>query len=219
MVRAGRRWLHARVNAVAAHASAWKASASAAVLATVADGRASAAIWRRALAVDVEREARALAAVEPFRHRIDIADQAPAAAVDAVLAPLGGSMRWPALARDLRQLLGLALGGAALAPCRLRLERIDDDGCRLFHADRVDARLLCTYLGDGTELLPEAAADRSRMGRGDNGHVIDPDRIVRVATGAVLLMRGDGSPHGPGVLHRSPPNPHGAPRLLAAVDA
>lgn len=203
----------------AAAVEPWRSSASATVLGLVADGRAPVAIWRRPLGADVSREAQSLAARPAFRHRAVVDRRSPERAVDAVLDALGDASAYPALARDLRQLLALMAAIDGLTPRSLRLKVIDDDGCRLFHADRVDARLLCTYLGDGTELLPEAAADRSRMGRGDNGHVIDPDRIVRVATGAVLLMRGDGSPHGPGVLHRSPPNPHGAPRLLAAVDA
>jgi hypothetical protein len=49
--------------------------------------------------------------------------------------------------------------------------------------------------------------------------VLDEGRVANVPTGAVLLMRGDLSPHGPGVLHRSPPNPHCLPRLLVAIDA
>ena len=136
-----------------------------------------------------------------------------------VLDPLGGVAVLPALARDLRQLLGLMAAIDGVAPRSLRLEVIDDDGCRLFHTDRVAARLLCTYVGAGTELLPDEAADRARAGQGDNRHVLDEARIATVPTGAVLLMRGDLSPHGPGVLHRSPPNPLRAPRVLVAIDA
>lgn len=83
------------------------------------------------------------------------------------------------------------------------------------------ARLRDTVLAplNGTELRPEGAADRTRMGWGDNRHVVDPHAVVRVPTDGVLLMRGDLSIRGPGVLHRSPPNPCRAARLLAAVDA
>ncbi|MGL6290573.1 MAG: DUF1826 domain-containing protein [Silanimonas sp.] len=199
--------------------SGWRESASAAVFAGVADGACTAAIWRRPLASDLREDVATMAALPAFRHRAVLGADRPALAVEAVLAPLGGAARWPAFARELRQLLALVGALEGLAPRSLRLECIDDDGCRLFHADRVAARLLCTYVGAGTELLPEAAADRTRMGQGDNRHVVDADAIVRVSTGAVLLMRGDLSPHGPGVLHRSPPNPARAPRLLAAVDA
>ncbi|GIX38770.1 MAG: hypothetical protein KatS3mg127_2009 [Silanimonas sp.] len=203
----------------AAAVSEWRVSSSVTVLGLVADGRASAAIWHRPLWMDVLRDVRALSAGSVFRYRAALDRRSPEQAIGAVLDPLGGAAALPALARDLRQLLALMAAIDGLAPRGLRLEAIDDDGCRRFHADRVAVRLLCTYVGAGTELLPEDAVDRGAMGQGDNGHVLDVRRIAAVPTGAVLLMRGDLSPHGPGVLHRSPPNPLGSPRVLVAIDA
>lgn len=197
----------------------WRSSDSATVLGLVADGRAPVAIWRRLLCAELLREARSLAEGPVFRHRAAVDRRVHEQAISAVLEPLGGTSLRPALARDLRQLLALVAAIDGMGPRCLRLEVIDDDGCRLFHADRVAARLLCTYAGAGTELLPDDAADRGAMGRGDNRHVLDEARIATVPTGAVLLMRGDLSPHGPGVLHRSPPNPLRSPRVLVAIDA
>jgi hypothetical protein len=205
------------MNAVTRDA-AWRESGSAGVFVGVANGQVPAALWRRALPDDLRVELAAFDGHAPFRHRAIVDPLAPALAVDVVLSGLGGATARPALARDLRQLVWL-VAQSGFVPRSLRFEKIVDDGCRLFHADRVAARALCTYLGEGTEVLPASAADRGLMGHGDNRHVRDPEAIQRTPVGAVLLMRGDLSAHGPGVLHRSPPNAAGRPRLLAAVDA
>jgi len=175
-------------------------SISSTVLGLVADGREAAAAWTRQLPVDVLAEAARLAARGAFRHRTSADTASPAGAIDAVLGPLGGAASWPALARDLGQMLGLMALSEPFKGCNLRLEVVDDDGCRLFYADRVNIRLLCTYVGPGTELQFDSA-------------------VTQVEAGAVLLMRGTLSRHGPGVLHRSRPNPGRVPRLLVAVDA
>ena len=39
------------------------------------------------------------------------------------------------------------------------LEVVRTDSCRKFHADYVTARLITTYLGEGTQWLDEADAD------------------------------------------------------------
>jgi hypothetical protein len=197
----------------------WRSSASATVLGVLGEGPVPAAIWQRSLDVDLIGEVHALAGCGAFRHRSVVDRGTPDPAIHAVLAEFGGAAAFPALARDLRQLLGLMTAVDGMSPRSLRLEVIDDDGCRLFHADRVNARLICTYVGTGTELVPDDAVDRSRMGQGDNRHVLDVARVSTVPTGAVLLMRGDLSRHGPGVLHRSPPNPQRLPRVLVAIDA
>jgi hypothetical protein len=57
----------------------------------------------------------------------------------------------------------------------IQLQAIRKDMCRLFHADRVRTRLLCTYLGLGTEWLSENNLIRAGLGHGDNcGIVRDP---------------------------------------------
>jgi hypothetical protein len=175
-------------------------SISSTVLGRVADGREAAAVWTRQLPADLLAEAGRLAARGVFRHRTSADTASPSGAIDAVLGPFGGAASWPALADDLRQMLGLMAFLEPLKGCNLRLEVVDDDGCRLFHSDRVNIRLLCTYVGPGTELQFDSA-------------------VSQVEAGAVLLMRGALSPHGPGALHRSPPNPGRVPRLLVAVDA
>lgn len=89
-----------------------------------------------------------------------------------------------------------------------RLEKVSDNACRKFHRDALEARLVCTYRGPGTQ-----------YGVSHNNEV--PKTIVTTPTGAPILLRGQCWPEEPpsGVLHRSPPiQAHSQTRLLLVVD-
>jgi len=88
---------------------------------------------------------------------------------------------------------------------RLRLEHVDDDACRKFHVDQVGYRLLCTYVGPGTEWLDEGGITR---------HMWPME---------VAILKGSKVPgDGPRVLHRSPPisqlPPDRRSRLVLCID-
>ena len=50
---------------------------------------------------------------------------------------------------------------------KLQLEIVTTDMCRLFHADYYRQRLLCTYLGPGTEWLDHSNVNRNALGKGE----------------------------------------------------
>ncbi|MEP9402774.1 DUF1826 domain-containing protein [Sphingomonas silueang] len=85
----------------------------------------------------------------------------------------------------------------------LKLEVVETDACRRFHADYVTLRMLCTYVGPGTQW-----------------HAIaDPDTIGQVPTGAVAIFKGRMLLDPPTVLHRSPPIvATGERRLMLTLD-
>lgn len=90
----------------------------------------------------------------------------------------------------------------------VQLSFITDDMCRLFHADHVGLRMLCTYHGKATEWLTEDNADRSGLGKGRNcGIVRDETKVRRLSEFDVGLLKGSKYPGncGKGVVHRSPP--------------
>lgn len=90
---------------------------------------------------------------------------------------------------------------------RIRVERVTNDACRLFHVDRVKVRLVCTYRGAGTEWLTERNLVREGLKKGSNDAVIRHRSMVRhMRPWAVALMKGElvGGPDA-GVVHRSPP--------------
>ncbi len=131
--------------------------------------------------------------------------EAPLRALGDALAEAVPERRLQPLREDALTCARLLAQIAGVVAVRLRLECVVDDACRRFHADNVALRLLCTYLGPGTEWLPDPAA---------------PDRIRRVPTIAVALLKGrawgDG---GEACVHRSPPIVgRGVRRLLLAVD-
>lgn len=101
---------------------------------------------------------------------------------------------------------------AEMLGCRtlnLRLDVVETDACSRFHVDNVQARLLCTYRGAGTQFALGAPGS-------------DPVAPVTDApTGAVSVLRGTRWPGRelPGVLHRSPPiSGLGRTRLLLVID-
>jgi hypothetical protein len=89
---------------------------------------------------------------------------------------------------------------------------IDSDQCRKFHVDYLRYRLLATYLGPGTEWVPDEYVDRAALSNppvdptAANAVIVkDSNEIRRAAAGDVLLMKGARHPHGVGLVHRSPP--------------
>lgn len=104
---------------------------------------------------------------------------------------------------------------------KLRLDRITDDACRLFHPDNVPVRLVCTYRGPATQWLPEEAGDRTSIGSGDNHRICrDWARVQSLQPFWVGVMKGDRWPgnDGGGLLHRSPPLEAGDWRMFLALD-
>lgn len=107
----------------------------------------------------------------------------------AALAEAGWSA--PALAADIATLARHLADTMAVTILDIRLEAVTGDACRKFHADHVPARLVTTYRGPGTEWLPAGETD--------------PERVRRLAAGAVGLFKGRTWPGADPIIHRSPP--------------
>lgn len=89
-------------------------------------------------------------------------------------------------------------------------------GCRRYHVDNVDLRLLVTYSGQGTEWLPENAGDRQAFEEGASNEKIvkNSDDIQYINKWDVAIFRG-----GPkGLLHRTPDSALSSPSLLMRLD-
>lgn len=192
------------------------AVSSAAALAACRDPANNLAIWARPVPAALRREARGLLLRAPFEIRLTSRPACLGARLAAALpAPA------PHLLADV---VRLAAAFAAIAGCSVtqaRLEALTDEACVLFHADHVGLRLLCTYVGAGTEWIPEAALDRSGLCRGDNRLVLRrAGTIRRLPECAVGLLKGEAFPgnRGRGLVHRSPPASSLSPRLLLCLD-
>jgi hypothetical protein len=90
---------------------------------------------------------------------------------------------------------------------QLHLRIVEDDACAKFHTDRYKFRLFSTYLGPGTEWLPEMATNRSALGKDNSRIVRDEFFIQRMEAFEVGILKGQyvSEKQGiKGIVHRSP---------------
>lgn len=174
------------------------------------------AIWDREVAVRFRRQTlRLLMAEAPFTA---IAEGPPRHIADLLCEQLPVP-----LTKDLAaDVTDLAWAFAELDGdngfVRVRLEALTHDSCHRWHADAVGLRMLCTYLGPGTEWLPLEGGAAAARGIGPGR---PPCSVAQIATGVVAVMKGEGyaGNAGNGCIHRSPPAGPGArARLLLCVD-
>lgn len=123
----------------------------------------------------------------------------------------GGAHLHDALADDAALLARLFCAVLDLARFEVRLEVVRSDSCRRFHADYVRARLITTYVGEGTDWLDHADAGRVAQGQ-------EPRRINRLSSFDVGLFKGRLATERP-AIHRSPPIADtGQARLLMVLN-
>lgn len=109
----------------------------------------------------------------------------------------------------------------------MRLTILDKTMCPRFHTDKLPCRLVSTYIGSGTEWLPNDAVDRRKLGHGAgglpdkvSGIFSHTDSIQQLNIGDVALMKGagwDGS-EDTAIVHRSPELSVGEKRLILSLD-
>ena len=111
----------------------------------------------------------------------------------------------------------------------VRLEVLNHAMCPKFHVDKTGIRLLCTYVGAGTQWLDDTYADRTKLGMASanmedaiSGVILDTIGIHQVENFHIALLKGSlWQGNGMrGVIHRSPAvlNDDHA-RVMLAIDA
>lgn len=91
---------------------------------------------------------------------------------------------------------------------KVELNTVRTDQCRLFHTDRVNLRMICTYIGPGTQICRDSNVNRQALGLGDNYKIVrDWKKIYQARSGEYCFLAGDLHPErlGKGIVHRSPP--------------
>ncbi len=96
----------------------------------------------------------------------------------------------------------------------VRLERVSHDACWKYHRDCVEARILTTYRGPGTEWIQPIHAERAlraqKQFEGPVEHLENND---------VAIFKGSCAAPGIGIVHRSPPLAgSGCTRLLLCLN-
>ncbi|BAI96721.1 hypothetical protein Sj15T_11770 [Sphingobium sp. TA15] len=183
-----------------------------AVLAIIRAPEINLAIWRRPLgAALVDWIGRLdLQAIEDLRFETALAT------LDEDIRDGLGEAGYPEgdiLAADIVDLARHVMSVTGEEDAVIRLEIVEDDACRRFHADYVTARLICTYAGLGTQWLSsEDAAAR------DAGMPLAEHAIRSLAAGDVGLFKGRIWAPENAIIHRSPPiSGTGAKRLVLVV--
>ncbi|MEN9579960.1 MAG: hypothetical protein RJA70_2969 [Pseudomonadota bacterium] len=95
---------------------------------------------------------------------------------------------------------------------RVSLGAVRSDQCRKFHVDYLRYRLITTYVGPGTEWVPDDSVRREALDHPPDCPCDANKAIVREAAavrhavaGEVVVMKGDRHPNRRGAVHRSPP--------------
>ena len=96
----------------------------------------------------------------------------------------------------------------------VRLESVSHDACWKYHRDCVEARILTTYRGPGTEWIQPIHAERAlRAQKQFEGPV------ERLENNDVAIFKGSCAAPGSGIVHRSPPLAGtGCTRLLLCLN-
>jgi hypothetical protein len=109
----------------------------------------------------------------------------------------------------------------------IRLAPITSAMCPRFHIDKIPARLICTYLGNGTQWLPAEVVRHSKLGHGANGlpdHesglYCSPTEIQQLKSFDVGILKGSTwhDDETKAVVHRSCPIEIGQKRVLLTLD-
>ena len=89
-------------------------------------------------------------------------------------------------------------------------------GCRRYHIDNVPLRMLVTYAGQGTEWLPDEAADRDAFRNGEPNEKIVKDKsaLQFLNQWDIAVFRGGSQ----GLLHRTPDAALSHPSILMRLD-
>ena len=89
-------------------------------------------------------------------------------------------------------------------------------GCKRYHVDLVPFRILVTYAGKGTELLPDEAANRSAFINGEpNKKIVKNKSLIKfINKWDIAIFRGGKN----GILHRTPDSASNGQSILMRLD-
>ena len=208
------------------------ASDQPAVLRRIREPGVNLCLWTRAADPRAAVAVRALlSARDPLA--LDLAAPTPARLAAGLLEVIRRpSATGRAGARHLAEdIVALAAHFSAVAETRhprVRLTRVEDDCCALFHADTLRVRMLCTYAGDGTQWLENDNVRRDQLGsqgrtldEATRAIVVDLAAIRTIPAWHVAALKGRAWPgeEDNAIVHRSAPvAERSAHRLVLCLD-
>ena len=185
---------------------AWAASTDPAVLDRIHEPAIHLALWQRRRPASLNwLDTLDFNEIDDVQEQLAMADLAATLPAALTRAGYAESLRGAVLAAEIAAQAQRFAHIMKRDAVRLRLEVIETDACRKFHADNVEARLLMPLTEPGTQWIETAAG---------------PDApINHLAAGTVGLFKGRIWAETPAILHRSPPIAGtGQSRLLLVLD-
>lgn len=176
------------------------------------------AIWQRPFDVTMQPVMRWLAA-EPFELEYPVAvDDVSRTLHKNIVAPLEYEQSRYRLIADIQRLAILFSNYASTHRIRLIVESVHEVPCPKFHQDNVSLRLICTYVGAGTQWLENSNVNTHADCCG--GKIVrDNSRIQQLKPFEVALMKGKiWQSNAMGIYHRSPHLEAGQPRFVVKMD-
>lgn len=173
-------------------------------------------LWQRAGPAEIRRSLDTLEVGDLPHGRVLAPRRQVEAAVASILQStrLAGTPLERFLVEDIATLATCFARIAVTDVIDVRLEAVSHDACWKFHRDRSRLRLITTYRGAGTQIVPNTNIDEALQAQ---RAYLGP--IVQLPAFAVALFKGDQATEGAGVLHRSPPIAGtGTTRLVLCVD-
>ena len=201
------------------------ASKSPEALRAILDSSVNVVVWRRLLRPATARALGRWVLQDEFAIDGDV--DADHAGVNAALSALPDHAPQAFMRDDVGRLVELFAHLCEVRRVRLVLAIRRDDACRKFHTDNVRLRLVTTYVGPGTEWIPNDGVNRAVLAQppecpseANRSIATHPALIRRARPGDVLLLKGDREVGTLGAVHRSPPiERHGLARLVLALTA
>jgi len=183
------------------------------------------AIWQRDLSIDLQHAVNSILESNPVLQIVCTVSVSEC--VDMLYKELGGTHEASIVAEDICTLVDMYCCLFELERVALRVTKLDRAMCPKFHIDRVPARLVTTYQGNGSEWLPNYSVDRTKLGiasvgipDSESGLFQQPMDIQNLTPGDVALLKGESwiGNEGRGIVHRSPSVPDGNHRLVMTLD-
>lgn len=177
------------------------------VLTSIHDPAVNVAVWKRGVRPDLDAESSAWA---KHKHEIETIIDANHPFSDSILSDLPAGS---ALLADVGFLLKVFSSLSKAPRIQLFFGAVHNDQCRKFHQDYVRLRLIHTYVGPGTEWVPDKSVcrealdqDCSSVAEANRRIVPDAKAIQHTQPGEVIVLKGTRYPGNErGAIHRSPP--------------
>jgi hypothetical protein len=181
------------------------------------------AYWKRPVQEDVDILCRQMIQQKVSTFAENLSEENADDRLYQYFAPLAGETHAKNLLRkDIVVLLRQCLTISGRSYVKVLLKIIADDACTKFHTDGYDFRLLCTYVGAGTEWVPDSNVNRNQLVKGSNADIVnDLSFVQHLQPFEVAILKGEASyeNRGKGIVHRSPGiTARGEKRLLLRID-